>query len=136
MNTDAKTDREGTAARLLDTIPIAYRYQPQVLTNIFRPSAIKDLLEENSCTLSLVLLWIEKWEKCCMVPLGGAVKYDRIDFIFAARAAVQTDTRAVVSVVTVVITNVKPSIGLISAARGEHEWLRRLTLPTDAWIYI
>ena len=41
-----------------------------------------------------------------MVPLGGAVKYDRIDFIFAGRATVQTDTRAVVSVVTVVITNV------------------------------
>ena len=41
-----------------------------------------------------------------MAPLGGAVKYDRIDFIFAARATVQTDTRAVVSVVTVVITNV------------------------------
>ena len=35
-----------------------------------------------------------------LVPLGGAVKYDRIDFIFAARAAVQTDTPAVVSVVT------------------------------------
>ena len=25
-----------------------------------------------------------------LVPLGGAVKYDRIDSIFAARAAVQT----------------------------------------------
>ena len=38
-----------------------------------------------------------------MVLLGGAVKYDRINFILAARATVQTDTRAVVSVV---ITNV------------------------------
>ena len=37
------------------------------------------------------------------MSLGGAVKYDRIDFIFAARATVQTDTRAVVSVVTVVV---------------------------------
>ena len=59
-----------------------------------------------------------------MGPLGGAVKYDRIDFIFAARATVQTDTRAVVSVVTVVITNVflKP---ITSAARGAsiHEWI-------------
>ena len=40
------------------------------------------------------------------MSLGEAVKYDRIDFIFAARATVQTDTRAVVSVVTMVITNV------------------------------
>ena len=30
-----------------------------------------------------------------LVSLGGAVKYHRIDFIFAARATVQTDTRAV-----------------------------------------
>ena len=37
------------------------------------------------------------------MSLGGAVKYDRIDFIFAATATVQTDTRAVVSVVTVVV---------------------------------
>lgn len=38
-----------------------------------------------------------------VVPLGRAVKYDRIDFIFAA---VLTNTRAVVSAKTVVITNV------------------------------
>ena len=30
------------------------------------------------------------------MPLGGAVEYDRVDFIFAARAMVQTDPCAVV----------------------------------------
>ena len=38
-----------------------------------------------------------------MAPLGGAVKYDTMDFIFAARATVQTGTRAVVSVTNVYI---------------------------------
>ena len=55
--------------------------------------------------------------------------------IFAARAIVQTDTRAVVSVVTGYNQCIS-SIDLISAARGDHEWQRRLTLPIDAWIYI